>query len=204
MLLIAISLVPILSGLMRLAQIAGAPIEMMDSARVLSGPRVMLVAHIVAAILFLVLGAVQFVSGHDPRKRKHHRLTGRIAGTAALTTGLSAIWLTMFFPHAPHDGPVLNVVRVLAGSAIVAATLLAYRAIKQRHMADHRKWMMRSYALCMATGVQAFVVIGWHLAVEDPAGITRALIFGACWCACLVAADLRLKTSSDKTTGLSK
>lgn len=195
-LLIAVSTVPILSGLARLAQIAGAPIEMMDTARVLSGPRAVLVAHIVASITFLVLGAMQFSTAYDPRQRRRHRAVGRIAGLAALVAGVSSIWLTLFFPHAPHDGSVLNVVRLLAGGAIVAAILLAYRAIKARRVADHRKWMMRCYALCMATGVQAFVVIGWHLVAGNPAGLTRALIFGGSWCACLIAAELRMKRTT--------
>lgn len=203
-LLIAISVVPILSGLARLAQIAGVPFEMMDSARVLSGPRLVLVAHIVAAIVFLVLGAFQFVSGHHPRQRRRHRYLGRVAGLAAFVTGISAIWLTLFFPHADHDSSVLNAIRILAGGGIAAATMLAYRAIKTRRIADHRKWMMRSYALCMATGMQAFVVIAWHLAFENPAGLTRAIIFGGCWCACLFAAEMRMKSAPYVSKGQPK
>lgn len=200
--LVAISLIPIVAGFARLAQIAGVPIEMMHTPRVSTGPRVALVAHIVAAIVFLSLGAFQFSLSSVLKRRRLHRNVGRIVVFAALVTGTSAVWLTIFFPHAPHDGIALNVIRVFAGCGIVTTTVLGILAIRDRRVSDHRRWMGRTYALGSATGVQAFVVIGWKLTVENPGGLTRALIFGCCWCACLLFAELQLsRTRYDNGKG---
>lgn len=203
--LIAISLIPIVAGLARLAQIAGAPIELMHTPRVTAGPHIVFVAHITAAIVFLSLGAFQFSSGPNPARRQLHRIMGRIAVVAALVTGASAIWLTIYFPHASHDGTVLNVIRIAAGCAIVISTTVGFIAARDRRISDHRKWMMRAYALASATGVQAFVIIVWQLAFENPAGLTRAFIFGGCWCACLLFVEVRLhRTRIQSEKGTSK
>ncbi|MFY0682335.1 MAG: DUF2306 domain-containing protein [Thalassovita sp.] len=194
--LITLSLIPIAAGLARLAQIAGAPFEMPHNPSVSIGARTVLVVHIASALTFVSLGAFQFSAAPCPPNWSVHRLRGRIAGIAALATGASALWLTAFFPHAPHDGPALNILRVLAGAAIVATTVLGFWAIRTQRRVEHRKWMMRAYALGAATGLQSFATIGWHLAFENPSGPTRALIFGGCWCACLTFAEFRLRQSS--------
>lgn len=194
--LIALSVIPIIAGLARLAQIAGAPIELIHSARVLAAPRLVFVAHISGAIIFLTLGAFQFSSATGLANRRRHRNRGAIVAVAALVTGASAIWLTVFFPHAPHDGAVLNVIRLAAGSGISIAAILGICAARNRRIADHRKWMTRAYALGSATGIQAFVTAGWTVLVENPAGLTRAYIFAGCWIACLAFTELRLNTTT--------
>lgn len=190
--LLAISVIPILAGLARLAQLAGAPIGLIDSARVLAPPSLVFVTHITAAVIFLTLGAFQFLLPSDHKRRQKHRMRGRVVATAAFVTGVSAVWLTLFFPHAAHDGLVLNCIRLAAGSGIAVATAIGVRATRRRRIADHRKWMMRAYALGCATGVQVFVVAGWTIIADDPAGIARAFIFGGCWIACLLFAELRV------------
>ena len=189
--LIAISIVPFAAGTARLLQVAAVDIQLTAHPSVSTWLLAVFVAHIVAAFLFLGLGAFQFTTHANPQTLGRHRAAGRVAATAAVIAGGAAIWLTLFFPHAPHDGPVLNIIRVFAGAGIVTCVAMGYRAIRAHRLGHHRKWMMRAYALCAATGVQSFVVIIWSLIDENPAGISRAIAFGGSWLASLVFVEIR-------------
>lgn len=196
--LITIGIVPILAGIARLVQLSGGPIELPDSSRILNAPKLAFIVHIVSSVAFLALGAFQFSGDGLPKRRGFHRLNGRVVATAALATGLSAIWLTLFFPHAAHDGAALNVLRVMAGAMIVLTTLLGVVAARERNFTQHKRWMMRAYALGLATGVQAFAVVFWQLMFENPAGMTRAALFGGCWLLCLLFVEYRLRFTTPK------
>lgn len=194
--LITISIVPVAAGLMRLVQIAGAPIPLVPPPKISVELQTVFVLHVVTAIIFLVLGAFQFTAHSSQRKKRRHRVTGRVVVISALIVGVSAIWLTVFFPHEQHDGPELNIVRIFAGTGIVTSVVLGYRAIRTHRFEDHRKWMMRAYALGIGTGLQALAVIGWQIFSSSPIGLSRAIIFGASWLACLVIAEFRLARST--------
>ncbi|TCK99760.1 putative membrane protein DUF2306 [Shimia isoporae] len=196
--LIAICTLPLAAGLARLLQIAGVETPLTAYPPVSTGLQAVFVAHIVCAFLFVGLGAFQFTTHGNPRTLGWHRAAGRFAACAALLTGLSAIWLTFFYPHAPQDGPVLNVIRVFAASGIATCIVMGYRAVRARHLGHHRKWMMRAYALCVATGVQSYVVFFWHAIGENPEGVHRAFAFGVSWLACLAFVEVQLDHKSLK------
>lgn len=194
--LIIVSVIPILGGILRMLQISGLPVDMPDSLRVLSGPRIPLLVHITASVLFVTLGAFQFSEQIRVQRKHLHRAVGYIVALAALTTGLSAIWLTLFFPHSSHDNELLNLFRITAGSALVIATFTGFWYIKKRNVFAHRRWMTRAYAIGAGTGLQGLVIVVWLSIVHDLSGNTRAVVFACCWISCLVIAEISLHIST--------
>ena len=56
-----------------------------------------MIVHIIGSSVFLLLGALQFVP--SLRRRRWHRIAGRIVAPAGLASALSALWMTLFY-HA--------------------------------------------------------------------------------------------------------
>jgi uncharacterized membrane protein len=153
--LIALSLIPVTAGTLRLVQLAGGPSPMPVDDR-FGGVPVALVAHILGAATYAVLGAFQFVAVVRRRHPGWHRRTGRVLGVAGMTVVASAVWITLTYEAQPGTGPVLYVVRLLVAPAMGAALVLGFTAIRRRDVTAHRAWMIRAYALGLGAGTQAF------------------------------------------------
>jgi uncharacterized membrane protein len=153
--LLALSAVPLLAGAFRLVQLLGGPELIPADDRFASNP-LPLVAHIVAAAVFAVVGAFEFV----PRFRRRYPGWHRRAGRAVFATGLlvagSALWMTLFYAPAPDSGSLLYVLRLVFGSAMAACLVLGVTTIRRGDVAAHRAWMIRAYAIGLAAGTQAF------------------------------------------------
>ncbi|WP_243061053.1 DUF2306 domain-containing protein [Nocardioides sp. SR21] len=153
--LVALSVVPLTAGTLRLVQLAGGP-DLMPADERFAGFPVALVAHIVGAAVYALVGVLQFV----PRLRRHHitwhRRAGRIQAATGLLVAGSALWLTLFYPPQPGTGDLLFVFRLLVGTAMAAALVLGFRAARNRDIPAHRAWMVRAYALGLGAGTQVF------------------------------------------------
>lgn len=152
--LVALSAIPLLAGTARLVELAGGPQLIPADARFAASP-LPVVVHIVSAAVYALLGALQFAPGFR-RRPGWHRAAGRVLVVAGLGVALSALWLTLFFPPQPGSGPLLFVLRVVFGSAMVASLGLGVAAIRRGDVATHRAWMTRAYAIALAAGTQAF------------------------------------------------
>ena len=73
-----------------------------------------LVAHIVAAVGFAVLGPFQFSA--RLRRSGWHRRAGRILVALGLMVALSGLWMTVAYPRKQGTGELLYLARLLAGS----------------------------------------------------------------------------------------
>ncbi len=80
--LVALSLIPVAAGTFRVVTLAGGARITPENARFFAAPGPV-VLHIVTAIVFCVLGALQFSPGLRRRKPRWHRLAGRVVGCAA-------------------------------------------------------------------------------------------------------------------------
>ena len=67
---------------------------------------VALVAHIVGAAVFALVGAFQLVPGIRRRHPRWHRRAGRVLAVAGLMVAGSALWLTLFYEPQPGTGPL--------------------------------------------------------------------------------------------------
>lgn len=180
-LLVALSIIPVVGGSLRLIQLAGGADIMPESARFLAAPAWALVLHIISVSVFCILGALQFSNDFRHRRPGWHRSAGRILIPAGLIAALTGLWLSQYFPPGEHDGPLLYGIRLVVGSAMMLFILLGFAAIARRDFPRHRAWMMRGYALGLGAGTQALTGIPWILISGTPGELSRALFLGAGW-----------------------
>ena len=82
------------------------------------------VLHIVSAILFAILGPLQFVAGFRRRWPAWHRLAGRLLVGCGLLVGLTGLWMTVFYAPPDNSGPLLYASRLVFGAATQMLTLM--------------------------------------------------------------------------------
>ena len=186
--LLLLSAIPITAGAFRLNQLAGGAQITPANARFFASP-LPVVMHIVSASLFAILGAFQFATGLRRRWRGWHRAAGWLVVLCGLLVGLSALWMTLFYPHPVGDGDFLSALRLLFGSAMIVSIVLSYTAIRRGDVKRHRAWMMRGYAIGMGAGTQALVLMVGEMIAGKPSELSRALLMGAGWVINLAVAE---------------
>jgi hypothetical protein len=98
------------------------------------------VVHIVSAFVYAILGAFQFASGFRRRWPGWHRVAGRLLVLCGLLLGLSALWMTLFYPWPKGDGELLYVLRLLFGSGMVVSIVLGFATIRRGDVRRHRTY----------------------------------------------------------------
>lgn len=105
--------------------------------------------HIVPSIIFLLLAPIQLWRAFRDGHLKWHRRVGRMAIVAGLLGGIFAVVFGFFFSYG---GPLQAGATLLFGVWFIAALSIAYRAIRRRDVRNHRRWMIRAYAVALAVG----------------------------------------------------
>lgn len=183
--LILLSLIPVIAGGSRMTELAGGAAITPQNARFFASP-VPVVVHIVSVTIYSLLGAFQFVPALRGRPG-WHRIAGGILIPAGLVAALSGLWMSAFYPLPDGDTDVP--VRLLFGSAMVVSIVLGVIAIRRRDYVRHGSWMTRGYAVGVAAGTQALVILTWMLLVGTPDELTRALLMTAAWVINLAVAE---------------
>ena len=185
--LLLLSVVPLLAGGFRVVQLLGGP-ELIPADDRFAGFPLPLVAHLVGACVYVIVGAFQFV----PRLRRQHpgwhRNAGRVLAVAGLLVAGSALWMTLFYAPKPGTGALLYVLRLVFASAMAACLVLGVTTIRHGDVAGHRAWMIRAYAIGLAAGTQAFTGgIGGALFGTD--ALQMDLAMGSAWVINLAVAE---------------
>jgi len=178
--LILLSLIPIVSGSLRLTQLAGGP-ELIHAAARFTGSPIPVILHIVAATLFSVVGAFQFLPALRRGRRSWHRMAGRVLIPAGFVLAMSGLWMATIYPHPVGDGPALLVIRVVFGTYMLTCLVLAIRALLRHSYPEHGAWMTRAYALGIAAGTQALALIPGSILFGSSNETSRAVAMGAAW-----------------------
>jgi uncharacterized membrane protein len=190
--LVALSVIPLAAGSLRLVQLAGGPGLIPADDRFTGFPTA-LIFHITGATVFALVGAFQFL----PRLRRHHRAwhrgAGRLVAGAGLAVSGSALWLTLFYEAQPGTGALLYVLRLVFASAMAASLLLGVAAIRRRDIAAHRAWMIRAYAIGLAAGTQALTE-GVAGAIFGTGELRMDLAKGSGWLINLVIAEWAIRS----------
>jgi hypothetical protein len=151
--LILLSAVPMLGGLFRLFSLAtGMPLD--SQARFAANPFIAAM-HIVGATCFATIGALQF----SPRKKRWHRLAGRVLAPMGIIGALSGIWMILNWPLKEYDTPTLTWIRVASGVAMIVMITVSTAAVLNRDYTAHGRWMTRAYALGASGGTQFFTLL---------------------------------------------
>jgi uncharacterized membrane protein len=189
--LIALSLIPVLAGAVRLNELMGSPEITANNARFVASP-IPVTVHIVSVTLYSLLGALQFVPSLRRGRSSWHRIAGRILVPAGVLVAVSGLWMNFFYPRPAGDGESLVVVRLIFGSAMLASIVLAVFTIRRRDFPAHGAWMTRGYAIALGAGTQVFTMLPWVL-VFGPIGaadeLPRTVLMTAGWVINLAVAE---------------
>ncbi|MGV8908131.1 MAG: DUF2306 domain-containing protein [Propionicimonas sp.] len=153
--LVALSLVPSLTGSLRLGEFFGGPHLMPYNPRIEASPLPVIV-HLVSVIPYAILGAFQFSSRLRRSRPGWHRMAGRVLIPLGLVVAASGLWMTLFYPTQAGTGVLLYVVRLAVATTMAASILLGFAAIRRGDVPRHLAWMTRAYALAVGAGTQAF------------------------------------------------
>lgn len=175
--LLFLSAIPMAAGAFRLTELTGGAEVTPTNARFFASP-LPVVVHIVSASVFALLGAFQFSTRFRRRRPGWHRIAGRLVAPAGLMVGLSALWMTLFYPRPVGDGDLLSAFRLLFGSAMIVSIVLGFTSIMRRDVPRHRAWMMRGYAIGLGAGTQALTLMVGGLIAGPPKRTEQSAVDG--------------------------
>ena len=176
--LVILSFIPTVGGVVRLGSIGNQTAE---NARFLASP-IPIVIHVVASLVFCLIGAFQFSNNFRQKNPSWHKKAGRWLMVAGIASAFSGIWMTLFYTiPQPLQGNILYFVRLLVGFAMILSIVLAWQTIVGRNVSAHKAWMMRAYALGQGAGTQAVIFIPYMVIVGQPSQITRDILMTLAW-----------------------
>lgn len=190
-LLVALAIVPVVAGLVRLAglmtgQAAG------DDARFFEHPLPVTI-HILAVIPYSLLGALQFAPAL--RRRGWHRAVGMPLVPLGLAAALTGLWMAQFYPWPEGDGEAVYVMRLIVGVAMTVSIVRGVASLWRHEYAAHGAWMLRGYALGMGAGTQVLTHLPWFVFVGGrPGEGIRAVMMGLAWIINAVVAEYVIRT----------
>jgi uncharacterized membrane protein len=115
--------------------------------RAFDNRRTLTFAHILPAVLFMVLGPLQFVRGLRTKHPQLHRWSGRIFLTASLVVGITGLALAF---GKTIGGVDEKAAITLFGSFFLIALAKGLWHAMRREFAQHREWMIRGFAIGLA------------------------------------------------------
>jgi uncharacterized membrane protein len=189
--LIALSAIPLAAGAFRLIQLTGGPEAIPADDRFAQFPAP-LVVHIVGAVLYVLVGVLQFVPRIRRRHLTWHRRAGRLLAAAGLAVAGSALWMTLLYDQKAGTGDLLYVLRLVFASAMAACLILGFTAVRRHDITAHSAWMIRAYAIALAAGTQAFTE-GIGDAVFGAGELRGDLAKGAGWVINLAVAEYAIR-----------
>jgi hypothetical protein len=159
--------------------------------------------HISGAMLALLVGPFQFL----PRLRRGHARVHRTLGViylcAATVGGLGGLGMA---PTA-YTGAVASAGFAAMGVCWLACTWIGFGMIMRGRVADHRRWMIRSFAVVLG-GVTLRLVLGTYSAVEGSVGswlpfeTVYVVTSWLCWVPNLLIALWITRSRPARSTGL--
>ena len=179
--LIALSLVPAIAGTARMAELATGAEITAKNARFFASP-LPVILHVPAAIVYSILGALQFSPGFRRRHRGWHRVAGRILIPAGVIVALSGLWMAHFYAWPEGDGQMVYIERLIVGSAMLVSIGMGINAIRIRDFSSHGNWMIRAYAIGLGAGTQVLTHLPWFILMDvRPGELARGVMMGSAW-----------------------
>jgi uncharacterized membrane protein len=131
--------------------------------------------HILPALLFVLLGPLQFNQTFRQRYLQWHRRSGRVLLVCGAIVGVSALVMSFGMP-------AIGGVNQAAATTLFALFFLfalgkAFRHILRREIALHREWMIRSFSIGLAVAtIRPIVAV--FFATSRFSGLTPHEFFG--------------------------
>jgi uncharacterized membrane protein len=143
--------------------------------------------HAFAAIAALALGPLQFSVRLRQQRKNLHRWLGRIyLGVGVLVGGVAGLYIAQF----AFGGIVARLGFASLALLWLFTGLRAFLAIRRGAVAEHRRWMVRNFALTFAA-VMLRLYLPLALAVGFDFAAAYAVIAWLCWVPNLLVAEWR-------------
>ncbi|MFN0131798.1 MAG: DUF2306 domain-containing protein [Phycisphaerales bacterium] len=118
--------------------------------------------HFVFGPIALLVGPTQFLSGLRSRRPRLHRALGYVYVVSVLISGTAALALSA----GSFGGLTTHVAFGMLAVMWVGATVKAVLAARARRFEEHRRWMVRSFALTLSAvtlrlWMPVFLVMGY-------------------------------------------
>lgn len=147
-----------------------------------------LVAHVAGAATALLLGWMQFLPAIRRRAPAVHRWTGRIYVLGCIEGGVAGLVLAFGTSAGPIGGAGFGLLAVLW----LLTTALGWRTAMERRFDEHRRWMIRSWALTLAA-VTLRIYIPTSMLVPMPMEDSYRIIAWLCWVPNILIAEWWLR-----------
>lgn len=198
LILVVLSLVPMLGGIARFHSMGGGVPVTDENVRFVASP-FPIILHIVTATLYSIVGAFQFSRGIRIRWPKWHRNMGKVLVVSGFLVALTGLWMTVAYAIPGRlQGPILLLVRLVVGVAMVAALAIAWKKVLQRDFAAHEAWMIRAYALGQGAGMQVVLMLPLILITGEVLGGLRDFLMTLAWIVNLGIAEYAIRASQRK------
>ncbi len=158
-----------------------------------------LAAHAAGAATALLVGSLQFLPVLRRRWPVVHRWTGRLYVLGCLEGGIAGLVLAF----GASTGPVAGVGFGLLAVLWLVTTALGWRTAMERRFDEHRRWMIRSWALTLAA-VTLRLYLPLSMLVPLAAEDSYRAIAWLCWVPNILIAEwwLRRRTASAPQAGM--
>jgi uncharacterized membrane protein len=144
--------------------------------------------HFGGGAIALAVGAMQVSSRLRLRMVYMHRWLGRIYVASVIVSGASGFVLAL----NSSGGPWARWGFALLALGWLYTTLNGYKLIRQRQIAGHRAWMIRSYALTLASvTLRCYLPLAQFM--EWPMSTAYPAIAWLCWVPNLMIAELLIR-----------
>ncbi|MBE3560914.1 MAG: DUF2306 domain-containing protein [Ktedonobacteraceae bacterium] len=128
-----------------------------------------LAIHIVLATVAVLAGIIQFFPGIRSQHIQVHRISGRIYVWSVFVSGVTALFVALFTERFDEQVAFLTL-----DVLWLLSIWKAFRAIRQKKVAEHRLWMVRNYAITLAAvfarGIVPLMILLQFLKGPLPAG----------------------------------
>jgi uncharacterized membrane protein len=143
--------------------------------------------HIIFGGVALFIGWIQFSTKIRAARLGFHRAVGKTYLVCALLGGASGLYLSLF-----ANGSWVTTLGFGSMAVLwLGTTTAGYLAIRVGRIEAHRRWMVRSYALCWAAVMLRLYLPTFQLLGMDSV-TAYAIISFACWVPNLVVAQVVL------------
>jgi uncharacterized membrane protein len=152
--------------------------------------------HVFASAFALALGPFQFLAWLRSDRPALHRWLGRLyLGLGVLVGGLAGL----FVAFNAFGGPVARTGFVCLAIAWLFSGFKAYRAIRSRDVASHRRWMMRNFALTFAA-VTLRLWLPSMLISGVSIDVAYQIVAWLCWVPNIIVAELLLNRKQNRVS----
>lgn len=189
--LFLLAIIPVLTGVLVLQSMQSGDLNALSDAAAIarraSYPWA-IIGHILGGSAMLILGFSQFSSRLRRAMPLLHRWLGRVLVGAGTYFALSGLVMNAS-AKAQADSVLYNSAQNVMAVVFLTVLFLGIRAIRQRRVADHRAWMMRSYAITLGAATQTVLLLPVFLLLGEVRGVLVDLVFISAWVVNLSVAE---------------